>query len=209
MSKSEMMKKEFWTDKRGNEVHRDLVPHDEKLKSELVYGLTDKAIRGVELMRRFKAMVVGEIEDYMQMMREKYNLDPTKGTKGNVTLQSFDGLRKVMIAVHQYVDFDEKLSLAKEKIDEYLKEITKDADPAIKTLIMKAFEVDKKGNVDAKKILSLKSYDISHPQWLEAMEIIDEAVEIVGSKSYIRFYVRNSVDEKWRAVSLDFASIEE
>ena len=41
------------------------------------------------------------------------------------------------------------------------------------------------------------------------MTLIDDAVEIVGSKSYIRFYVRDSVDEKWRNVSLDFSKIGE
>ncbi|MCF6248192.1 MAG: DUF3164 family protein, partial [Desulfobacula sp.] len=202
-----MLNREFWQDKRGQEVHRDLVPHEEKLKTELVYDIVDRAVTGVTLMERFKAYVTGAIREYMEMMREKYSLDVAKGTKGNITLQSYDGLRKVQVAVQQHIDFDEKLSLAKEKIDAYLKEKTKDADPEIQTLIMNAFEVDKKGNVDAKKIFALKKYKISDPMWHEAMALIDEAVEIVGSKSYIRFYVRESVDEKWRNVSLDFAAI--
>ena len=41
------------------------------------------------------------------------------------------------------------------------------------------------------------------------MEIVDEAIEIVGSKSYIRFYKRDGVDSGWKHISLDFASIEE
>ena len=203
----EMFDREFWYDKRGNEIHKDLVPHEEKLKTELVYDIVDRALFGVHLLERFKNQVTSQIREYMQMMREKYNLDVMRGAKGNITLQSFDGLRKVQVAVQQHVDFDEKLSLAKEKIDQYLKEKTKHADPEIKTLILNAFEVDKKGNVDAKKIFALKKYKISDPMWHEAMALIDDAVEIVGSKSYIRFYVRDSVDEKWRNVSLDFASI--
>jgi len=202
-----LMNQEFWKDKRGQEIHRDLVPHEEKLKSELVYEITEGALVGVKMMERFKERVTRSIKEYMEMMREKYGLDVTKGTKGNLTLQSFDGLRKVQVAVQQHIDFDEKLSLAKEKIDAYLKEKTKDADPEIQTLIMNAFEVDKKGNVDAKKIFALKKYKISDPLWQEAMALIGDAVEIVGSKSYIRFYVRDSVDEKWRNISLDFAVI--
>jgi len=206
---SKALDQEFWTDKRGQEVHRDLVPHEEKLKTELVYDIVERAQKGVKLMERFKEQTTASIREYMEMMRSKYNLDVAKGSKGNLTLQSFDGLRKIQVAVQQHIDFDEKLSLAKEKIDAYLKEKTKDADPEIQTLIMNAFEVDKKGNVDAKKIFALKKYKISDPLWKEAMELIDEAVEIVGSKSYIRFYVRGSIDEKWHNVSLDFASIGE
>ena len=204
-----LMEQEFWCDKRGQEIHRDLVPHEEKLKTELVYDITEQAMVGVKLMERFKERVTRSIQEYMEMMREKYGLDIARGTKGNLTLQSYDGLRKVQVAVQQHIDFDEKLSLAKEKIDEYLKEKTKDADPEIKTLIMNAFEVDKKGNVDAKKIFALKQYKITDPRWQEAMTLIDDAVEIVGSKSYIRFYMRDSVNEKWRNVSLDFSKIGE
>lgn len=207
MKTQKFMEQEFWTNKKGEKVHVDMIPHTDKLKTELVYDLVDRAQRGVNLLTRFKQGVVKSIDEYMQMMRERYHLDVSAGTKGNLTLQSFDGLKKVQIAVQQYIDFDEKLNLAKEKIDIYLKEITKDTDPAIQTLIMKAFEVDKKGNIDAKKILSLKSYKIEHPQWQEAMKLIDDAVEIVGSKSYIRFYTREGQADRWQAVSLDFAAV--
>ena len=198
---------EMWTNKQGEKIHPDMVPHEEKLKTELVMKLVGKAERGVTLLGAFKRSVVGEIDAYMEMMREKYHLDPMKGSKGNVTLQSFDGLAKVQIAVSKHIDFDEKLGLAKEKLDAYFTEKTEDADPEIRTLITKVFDVDKKGNVNAKQILSLKGYPITHPKWVEAMAIIDSAIEIVGSKSYIRFYVRKRVDEPWQNVSLDFAAL--
>lgn len=198
----------MWTNKRGEPVHPDLVPHEEKLKTELVNKIIRRAEKGVDVMTHFKRYVTDEIGDYMSMMREKYGLDPMRNSpKGNISIESYDGLAKIQIAVAQHIDFDEKLTLAKEKIDEYLKEITAEASADIQTLITKVFDVDKQGNVNAKMILSLKGYKISHPKWKEAMQIIDEAVEIVGSKSYIRFMKRKSVDEKWENVSLDFASM--
>lgn len=199
---------EMWINKRGEEVHPDLVPHEDKLRTELVLKLAGKAETGVKLLSKFKQTVISEIDDYMDMMREKYNLDPMKGSeKGNITLQSYDGCYKVQIAVQTHIDFDEKLTLAKEKLDEYFRAKTEHADPEIKTLITRVFEVDKKGNVNAKQILSLKSYKITHPIWMEAMEIIDEAIEIVGSKSYIRFYRRKTSSDKWENISLDFAAL--
>lgn len=198
----------IWTNKRGEQVHPDLIPHGEKLKTELVKKIIGRAEKGVIIMERFKKYVTDEIGDYMEMMREKYGLDPMRNSpKGNLTIETYDGLMKVQIAVQQHIDFDEKLVLAKEKIDEYLKEITAEASADVQTLITKVFDVDKKGNVNAKMVLSLKTYKITHPKWVEAMAIIDEAVEIVGSKSYIRFFKRNSVDEKWDNISLDFAAI--
>jgi len=199
---------EMWTNKKGEKIHEDMVPLEEKLKSELVVGLVAEAVDGVGMLRNFKSNVVGQIDDYMSMMREKYGLDPMKGSaKGNVTLQTFDGLKKVQVQVATHIDFDEKLTLAKEKLDEYFTLKTEGADPEIKTLITKVFDVDKKGNVNAKQILSLKSYKIEHKKWLEAMAIIDDAIEIVGTKSYIRFYERAAVDAAWENISLDFAAL--
>lgn len=198
---------DYWKNKKGDLIHKDNVPHEEKLKSEIVHKLAGRAERAAGILTSFKETVTSDIGNFMDMMRDKHKINIMKGTKGNVTLQSFDGLAKVQIAVQTYIDFDEKLTLAKEKLDEFFIEKTEDADPEIKTLIMKVFEVDQKGKLNAKQILSLKSYKIQHPKWIEAMNLIDDAVEIVGSKSYIRFYKRESVDEQFEIISLDFAAI--
>ena len=68
---------------------------------------------------------------------------------------------------------------------------TDGADAEIQTLITRAFDV-KNGKVDAKQILSLKAYPITHELWKEAMSMIDDAIEIVGTKSYIRFKHRKN-----------------
>jgi len=199
-----------WYNKRGEEVHADMVRADDKMKTELVYDILDKVKEKREVLRAFKKETLEDISTYMQILRDEYKLEPMKkGNKGNITLESFDGLKKVQIAVATHIGFDEKLTFAKEKFDMYFKEITKDADGDLKTLIMKVFEVDKKGNVNVKQILSLKSYDIAHPLWLEAMAIIDDAIEIVGSKSYIRFYERKSTEDKWDNISLNISDVEE
>ena len=128
---------------------------------------------------------------------------------GTVTLKSFDGVGVVEIQVAKLISFDQKLSLAKEKIDEYLTEKTNGADAEIQTLITRVFDV-KNGKVDAKQILSLKSYPITHSLWKEAMSMIDDATEIAGTKSYIRFKHRKNgdVDGTLETIVLDIAGIE-
>lgn len=204
------MDKTVWINKQGETVHPDMVRVDDKIKDELVRGILSKVLNKREELRIFKSDVAEEISAYMDLLRDEYGIDAMKcSSKGNITLQSFDGLLKVQIAVQTHIDFDEKLTLAKEKIDEYLNELTKDAGDEVKTLVLKGFEVDKKGNVNAKLILSLKRYDIAHPKWLEAMKLIDNAVEIVGSKSYMRFYTKKDQSSKWENISLNFSDIGE
>lgn len=167
-----------------------------------------KAHQCREAIALFKTEVTQDIADYMELLRSVYNLEPVpEASKGNITLQSFDGLKKVQISIQTHIDFDEKLGLAKEKIDQFLKQETESASPVLKTLVMKVFEVDKKGNINAKQVLALKSYDIQEPIWVEAMHIIDDAIEIVGSKSYIRFYERKHINNDWSNISINISDI--
>lgn len=198
----------LWVNKKGEGVHPDLIRADEKLKDELVGKLIDTAVTLSNLLNKFKKDAFGEVNDFFELLLQNYGLDAKKNSqKGNITLENFSGTLKVQISNADSISFDEKLQIAKLKIDECLHELTEGSSPEIKTLITKAFEVDKKGDVNAKKILALKSYDISHAKWKEAMTIIDESIEIIGSKAYIRFYKRESVDKAYNLISLDLASV--
>lgn len=198
----------FWQNARGEAVHPELVKADDKLKDELVEELLKKAKEKEEELREFKIKANEDIESYFALLLQNYEIDGKKNSKkGNITLENFSGTKKVQVAVHETLSFDEKLNIAKIKIDEFLTDITKDSDPTIKTLVTKAFEVDKQGNIDSKKIFALKSYDIEDPRWVEAMAIIDESKKVAHIKPYIRFYERETIEESYRLVKLDIASV--
>lgn len=199
-----------WRDKEGNYKHVDLVPADKQLEDELVMKLVSdaKAINGT--LAQFKASAFEQCYAFIDLLRQKYGLNRLeKSESGSVTLRAYDGTAEVQIQVAKLIVFDAKLKLAKEKLDEYFTEKTEDSDPEIKTLILRAFEV-RNGKVDAKQILSLKSYPITHPKWREAMVMIDDATEIAGTKSYIRFKERKDglIDGDMVAIPLDLAAIE-
>ncbi|MDR2153359.1 MAG: DUF3164 family protein [Helicobacteraceae bacterium] len=197
----------FWLDKRGDRVHPDLIRADKKIEDELVGELINAALEKQAALAEFRQWAFGQIEDFMSLLLQNYNLNRSESSKsGSVSLQDYSGLNKVDIQVARKLSFDSKLRIAKLKIDEYLNEITANAAPELKTLILRAFEVDRKGDVDAKKILALKSYDIPHPKWREAIEIINEATEVVGSTRYIRFYRRDSREDEWQHIALELAS---
>ena len=198
----------FWLNKKGEAVHKDLVPIDDQLKDELVEELTKGALEISDFIKDFKVSAFEKVEGYYELLLQKYNIDIKKNSKkGNLTIENFSATAKVQIAVADRIDFDEKLSIAKVKIDEYLHEVTQNSSADIKTLITKAFEVDSKGAINAKKILSLKAYEIKHPKWIEAMHIIDDAIEIVSSKNYIRFYTRETTEDTYKQVALDIAGV--
>ena len=201
--------RDHWRKKDGGFVHPDMVPIDKQLEDELVGKLINGALKVEENIKAFKIEAFEECYTFNDLLRQKYDMGRIVSNSGSVTLKNFDGTAEVQIQVAKLITFDQKLTLAKEKIDEYLAEKTEHADAEIQTLITRVFDV-KNGKVDAKQIISLKSYPITHPKWLEAMTMIDDATEIAGTKSYIRFKQRvdEKVDGRLETILLDIASID-
>lgn len=201
--------KGFWQNKEGNFIHKDMIAIDKQLEDEVVEKLITKAKEVQNTLKEFKEFAYKECYDFIDLLRQNYDMDKLENSKsGSVSLKSFNGTKEVQIQIAKQISFDSKLILAKEKIDEYLDEKTENADAEIRTLITRAFDV-KNGKVDAKMVLSLKQYPISNPKWLCAMKMIDEAVEIVGTKSYIRFKEREDerIDAALKMIVLDIAGL--
>lgn len=198
----------FWLNARGEAVHEDLVRVDERIKDELVGNLISKVLVMQKELAELKAEIKEDIESYYELLLQQYKIDAKKGgKKGNFSLENFSGTQKIQISMAETLSFDEKLSIAKLKIDEYLNDVTKDSPAEIRTLITKAFEVDKKGNIDSKKIFALRSYDIKDPRWVEAMSIIEESKRVASIKPYMRFYVRDEIEDDYEMIKLDFANV--
>jgi len=194
-----------WINKFGAEVPEGMVTRDDKLRDEVVNKIINKARKGERLIAKFKESVYGDIEEYMKRLRTECGLDAMKDSrKGNVALMSFNGKRKVQIRIQESIQFNEKLTLAKEKIDLYLNEITSEANDEIKFFIKSVFD-DKNDNIDVKRVIGLKKLAIKHPLFIDAMKLVDEATEVGGSKQYIQFYEKQGAEDKWESILLNFS----
>src|SRR5690606_35105878 len=129
------------------------------------------------------------------------------GAKGNVTLTTFDGRYKVVRANADDVVFDERLQAAKALIDECLQEWSKDAHPGLIVLVNDAFRTDRKGELRTNRVLALRRHDIDDPRWIRAMDAISDALQVVGSKHYIRVYERVGGTEQYKQIPLDIAGV--
>ena len=127
------------------------------------------------------------------------------GEKGNVLLETFDGLMRVEVAVQERIDFGHELQDAKTLIDEYLDELVADSSADLRTIVTSAFRV-RKGQLDKGAILRLRTYDIQDPRWRRAMDAINESIKVVGSKRYLRLKMRANHQAPWVLVSLDAAT---
>lgn len=167
----------------------------------------DIVAKSEDMSRAIAAMKKGFFNDvraFLDLSAEKYDVK-LGGKKGNLTLVSYDGSYKVLVAVNESIQFDERLLAAKELIDECIKEWSKDSREELRALVNDAFYVGKSGKLNSNRILGLRRLNITDEKWKRAMDAISDSVQVIGSKEYIRIYRRNSAGD-YDLVNLDLAS---
>ena len=157
------------------------------------------------VLRQFKQNAFDDCYAFMGLLAEKYNRK-IGGQKGNVTFSTFDGSMQIRIAVQDTLTFGPELQIAKQIIDECLNDWAKDANQNLKTLITDAFEVDKEGELNTGRILSLRRIKIQDKRWEQAMDAISESLRIAVSKTYINFKEKDHIG-KYNNISLDIAGV--
>lgn len=196
----------YRTDARGRLIPEDQIKEVDKLRDELVLNLVTSAKNLREELRNFKAGAFSEIQAFVETSAQEYGVQ-LGGRKGNVQLLSFDGRYKIQRAIQENITFDERLQAAKELIDQCLADWTADARPELAVIVDDAFRVDKAGNIRTSEVLRLRRHNIQDERWLKAMDAISDAVQVTGSKTYIRLYERVGDTDQYRAISLDVATL--
>ena len=171
---------------KGREVASRLVSSDDKKRDRLVNKLLARAGKLSRTIAKEKEVFRADLVKYLDAVAAKYG----ENWRGNATLYNYAKTKLVKICVSDTITFDEKLSIAKQKIDEYIKQITQGSKPEIVALVDAAFQVDKKRSVDPKQIFRLRQAKIKDTRWQEAMEIIADSVQIISTKSYLNFRER-------------------
>lgn len=203
LSKQMINGEEYWTNSTGNLVPKTMIKEYDQLKDDLVTSLGSKVIKMRKEMAELKNLAIKDIDAFMELAAEQYNVS-LGGKKGNLTLTSFDGSIKIMIANSNVQEFDEKINLAKALIDEYLTELTRDSAVELKTIVSSAFRI-KQGKMDVRRILELRSYDIKNDKWKRAMELINESLVVTNTNRCFRLYVRN--ENGYDRLNMDFATV--
>ncbi|XYX40502.1 DUF3164 family protein [Candidatus Erwinia dacicola] len=196
----------FWMDARGALIPESVIKPVDKERDALVKALVERAKPLQEALRKFKEDAFADIQALIDLSAERYGAK-VGGRKGNVTMYTFDGRFKVQRAMQEHIAFDERIQAAKALIDACVAEWTQDARPELLAIIDRTFSTDKEGEINPGRVLQLRRHEITDPRWLEAMNALSEAVQVVGSKSYIRLYERIGDTDQYRPISLDVAGV--
>ncbi|MBB4465471.1 MULTISPECIES: DUF3164 family protein [Rhizobium] len=176
------------------------------------YKLEDQTVRSIfgfaedlsAQISRFKGHTASDLLALDTILAEKYG---TKigGKKGNRTYCTYDGLRRITVQVSDQITFGPELQIAKQLIDECMTEWSADSRPEIQSIVTRAFNTDKEGQVNRSEVFMLKKLDFKDERWQQAMEAISDAIRITGSKEYVRFHRRDRQQDEWQPVTIDMA----
>ncbi|WP_298815436.1 DUF3164 family protein [uncultured Roseibium sp.] len=196
----------YMRDANGSLVPLENVKPQNKLEDETVRKVIGYAEQLSAQIARFKGHTFTDLGEFDALLAQDYGLQKG-GKKGNRTYQTLDGCMKVQVQVADLIDFGPQLQIAKALIDECLIEWAADSRPEIRTIVTRAFNTDKEGQVNQSEIFMLLRLEIDDPRWKKAMDAIRDAMRVTGSKSYLRFYRRDTPDAGWEAVTIDLAKV--
>ncbi|WP_349295260.1 DUF3164 family protein (plasmid) [Thioclava sp. 'Guangxiensis'] len=195
---------EYMADTKGALVPVSLIKPENLLEDEVVRKIAGYASDLSAQVARFKAHTFDDLGGFEALLQQEYHV--TKGgAKGNKTFMSFDGLMKVQVSVADRIDFGPQLQIAKDLMDECLNEWAADARDEIRTIVTRAFNTDKEGQINRTEIFMLLRLDIKDDRWQRAMTAIRDAMRVVGSKTYVRCYQRATPEAAWEAITIDLA----
>nr|WP_296580509.1 DUF3164 family protein [Xanthobacter sp.] len=169
---------------------RKIIGYAEKLSAEIT---------------RFRGHAFDDVATFVELLAEKYG-GKRGGAKGNTTITSFDGCRKVVVAVQEQLSFGPELQVAKDLVDECIAAWSDGAEPELRALVAHAFQVDKEGRINRAALFQLRRLDIKREPWPQAMTALGDAIRVVGSREYVRFYKRPNPRGRWEAITIDVAA---
>ena len=193
-----------WIDAAGQPVPPKYVNPVDKKRDALVERLHKAATDLNKRLSVFRRKVLDDVEKYLSDLETHYDVE-ARTKEGNKMLSNFSNNIRMEVRINKFIEFDERLALAKSIIDDCIRKWSKGSDDKIKALVMDAFKVDKKGNIDRDRVLGLKKLNIKDKDWAKAMEIIYDSIVVVGSRAYLRFSTKDE-NGRWETIPLDIAA---
>ncbi len=194
---------EVLTNGKGKEIPIEMVRDDHLKKHKLVMKVFVAGVKLEQKIMKDKQRMLNRITAYQRWLEKHYG-----GTVEfkNLILSDYSNEHKIEIKSNRIIEFDEKIQLAETLLKKSIKSWSKDSNRNMVVIIDEIFKTDKKGFLDKNKILSLKQYKITDPDWQAAIKLIDDSINIVDRKSYMM--IKYKVGNTWKCLNLNFSSAE-
>lgn len=198
--------KDYLEDAQGRLIPMSAVKPIDMKRHEAVLSIMKDTFAERDRLLEFKRSIWMRVQDFLAESAQDSGSRKFGGAKGNVTLTSFDGKYKILVAVNETIQFNEKLQVAKQLIDKCIADWSEGANEKLRAIVEDAFNVGKSGLVSTSRVLGLRRINIKDATWKKAMEAISESMQVASSKTYMRFYERQQ-DGSYKHIPLDVAAL--
>lgn len=205
MTESKKIPEGYREDAKGRLVPEGLISQVDLMRDALVVELATLAKAASNGLAELKTRAFHDIGAFAELSAEKYGAK-IGGAKGNTSLTSYDGRFKVQVAVAEHTQFDERIRAAEQLLLECAAEWGAGLRPEVQALLQAAFQVDKNGKISLSRMRDLKNLAIEDEKWKRGIQAINDSLQVAGSKSYVRFFERNTQGE-YLPITLDAAAV--
>ncbi|WP_162232278.1 DUF3164 family protein [Methylogaea oryzae] len=172
-------------------------------RTDMVLAVRDEWMDMQERMRQFKTRLAAAIEEFVAVSAAEFEVK-MGGEIGNVTFTTFDGKYKLKRKCHKLMQFNERLQVAMQLIEDYLESL--EGQEELKILVRDKFMRDEAGNVSVSEVMSLRRYRFDDERWRKAMDCIATSIVTSGTIDYLNLYERGA-DKVYRNIPLDFSAL--
>ena len=190
----------------GHLVPTELVRESDMLRDELVRELAEKAVKLSDELQAFKRKALEDIEALIALSAEKYGIK-IGGKGGNAQLHSYDGKYRIERVNAKVITFSEEIHAAKALVDKCLSKWGEGAQAEFKAVAMRAFRPNADGDLRTSAVLDLLRLEFNDEDWNNAMRAVKDALQVSGTTTYVRVYVRVGMSETYRLVNLSIAGV--
>lgn len=189
-------------DSKGRFVDIDKIKQIDLDRDDTIDFIFTEALELANVMDGFRKAILEFVDDFVDKSKIKYD-KKLGGVKGNLSLVSYSGLRKITVTIQDKIELNEQLTIAKDLVFECMEEWSEGSNENLKTVIRDVFALDNKGNMKTKDILHLRTYSFDDERWEQAMQAIVDSILITSSKRMIRIYSRDTLDDAYKQMKLD------
>jgi len=192
----------YWVDGEGLKVPLKHIHEEDKIRDKVVTELIKQAKELQKYTIAAKREMEAKLLDYLGESANREGEEWVGGT----CIMDFSATKQVIIRVSKRWTFDERLQIAKQKIDKCIQNWSGNANSKLVALVNRAFKVDQKGEVDARQIIGLRTLKIDDDLWNEAMKLIADSQKVQGTKTYFYFQEADETG-KLKTIVLDFSAL--
>ena len=174
--------------------------------------VSDIVRNALDLQDTIKGIKTEMWDTLLEYLREDYeqNNKSFEKIKNNLTLYNADKTHKLRVDLSKARTIDPvALAQTKEDIAICLKNWTTGAAnvDAIQDIVTRAFQTDAAGNVNRWRVMLLLSIEVDDPLWNTAMEKLRKSDIVTGITQYLRFYIKDEKEKKYKQIRLNFSSL--